>query len=170
MQVLGNEVKTPWGNISVLVDVTADAKPVVIGASFLPMSTFLKRAGQKINVVDYTTNKKLAGVTEVINNWIDGDLNAFNKLQVRQPGGEFTQECWKQLRKVKGGKVVSYAELATMAGRPLAMRAAGTACASNLLAPIIPCHRVIKTGGALGNYGFGLPLKAALLEHEGIEL
>lgn len=168
MKVIGNELKTPWGTMAVLVDI--EKQPTVIGAAFLPMKTFLKRAGQKLDVVEYKTDRKLAGVTDVVNSWVDGDLNAFTKLKVRQPGGEFMQECWKQLRRVKGGTVVSYAELAASAGRPAAVRAAGTACSSNLIAPIIPCHRVVKTGGALGNYGFGLPLKAALLEHEGIEL
>lgn len=167
-QIIGYEIKTPWVPMSVLVDV--ENKPIVVGAAFLPMTKFLRKAGQKLNISDYKKDTKLAGVTKVINNWIDGDLNAFNQLKVRQPGGEFMQECWKELRKVKGGKVVSYAQLATLAGRPLAVRAAGTACSSNLIAPIIPCHRVVKTGGQLGNYGFGLPLKAALLKHEGIEL
>lgn len=166
-KIIGYEIKTPWVPMSVLVDV--ENKPIVVGAAFLPMTKFLRKAGQKLNIVDYKKDTQLAGVTQVINNWIDGDLNAFNQLKVRQPGGEFMQECWKELRKVKGGKVVSYAQLATSAGRPLAVRAAGTACSSNLIAPIIPCHRVVKTGGQLGNYGFGLPLKAALLKHEGIE-
>lgn len=166
-KIIGYEIKTPWVPMSVLVDV--ENKPIVVGAAFLPMTRFLRKAGQKLNIADYKKDTKLAGVTQVVNNWIDGDLNAFNQLRVRQPGGEFMQECWKQLRKVKGGKVVSYAQLATSAGRPLAVRAAGTACSSNLIAPIIPCHRVVKSGGHLGNYGFGLPLKAALLKHEGIE-
>lgn len=167
-KIIGHEIKTPWVPMSVLVDV--ESKPIVVGAAFLPMPKFLRKAGQKLNIADYKKDTKLAGVTQVISNWIDGDLNAFNQLKVRQPGGEFMQQCWKELRKVKGGKVVSYAQLATLAGRPLAVRAAGTACSSNLIAPIIPCHRVVKTGGHLGNYGFGLPLKAALLKHEGIEL
>lgn len=167
-KVLGSELMTPWGQLAVLVDVAKE--PVVIGAAFSSINKFLAKAGQKIDVVEFKKDPKLAGVTQVINQWIDGDLDVFRKLKVRQPGGEFTQECWKQLRKVKAGTVVSYAELAADAGRPAAVRAAGTACATNLIAPIIPCHRVVKTGGALGNYGFGLPLKAALLEHEGVEL
>lgn len=167
-KALGFEIKTPWQPMSVLVEVSSN--PVVIGAAFLPMPKFLRKAGQKLDVADYKKDSKLAGVTEIINRWIDGDLNAFAKLKVRQPGGEFMQQCWKELSKVKGGQVVTYAQLAANAGRPLAVRAAGTACSSNLIAPIIPCHRVVKTGGALGNYGFGLPLKAALLKHEGVEL
>lgn len=166
-RVLGYELKTPWVPMSVLVEITN--QPIVIGAAFLPMSKFLIKAGQKLEITEYIEDKKLAGVAEVINQWIDGDLNAFTKLKVRQPGGEFMQECWKELRKVNSGTIVSYAELAASAGRPKAVRAAGTACATNLIAPIIPCHRVVKTGGLLGNYGFGLPLKEALLKHEGIE-
>ena len=167
-KIIGYEVKTPWVPMSVLVQV--DKQPIVIGAAFLAMPKFLRKAGQKLNVTEFTKDAKLAGVTEAINCWIDGDLTGFNKLKVHQPGGEFMQDCWKELRKIKGGTVVSYAQLAKSAGRPLAVRAAGTACATNLIAPIIPCHRVIKTGGELGNYGFGLPLKAKLLEHEGVEL
>jgi methylated-DNA-[protein]-cysteine S-methyltransferase len=167
-KIIGCEIKTPWVPMSVLVDV--ENKPIVVGAAFLPMTKFLRKAGRKLNIADYKKDTKLAGVTQVVNNWIDGDLNAFSQLKVRQPGGEFMQECWKELRKVKGGKVVSYAQLAKSAGRPLAVRAAGTACSSNLIAPIIPCHRVVKTGGQLGNYGFGSPLKAALLKHEGVEI
>jgi methylated-DNA-[protein]-cysteine S-methyltransferase len=167
-KIIGYELKTPWVPMSVLVDV--EKSPVVIGAAFLPMPKLMRKAGQKLNVTEFKKDPKLAGVSEVIKRWVDGDLSAFSKLKVRQPGGEFMQECWKELRKVKGGTVVSYAELAENAGRPKAVRAAGTACASNLIAPIIPCHRVIKTGGALGNYGFGLPLKAALLKHEGVDL
>lgn len=167
-KIIGYEIKTPWQPMSVLVDV--GKQPIVIGAAFLAMPKFLRKAGQKLNLTEFKKDTKLAGVTEIVNRWIDGDLTAFTKLKVRQPGGEFMQECWKELRKVKGGTVISYAQLASAAGRPLAVRAAGTACATNLIAPIIPCHRVVKSDGQLGNYGFGLTLKAALLKHEGVEL
>ena len=133
------------------------------------MQKLLKKTKAKISISDFKKDSKLAGVTEIINDWIDGDLNAFSKIKVRQPGGDFMQDCWTELRKVKGGSVVSYAQLASKAGRPKAVRAAGTACATNLIAPIIPCHRVVKTGGQLGNYGFGLPLKAALLRQKGFD-
>ena len=167
-KIIGYQIKTPWVPMSVLVD-TAQ-KPTVIAAAFLEMPKLLKKTKAKISISDFKKDSKLAGVTEIINDWIDGDLNAFSKIKVRQPGGDFIQDCWTELRKVKGGSVVSYAQLASKAGRPKAVRAAGTACATNLIAPIIPCHRVIKTGGQLGNYGFGLQLKAALLRHEGVDL
>lgn len=167
-RVLGHEIKTPWGPIATFVDVTP--QPTVIGAAFSDIPSFLKKSGQKLDIVEFTKDAKLAGVTDVVRSWIDGDLDAFRSLKVRQPGGEFTQEVWKALRKVKAGTAISYADLATKAGRPLAVRAAGTAMAINQIAPIVPCHRVIKSGGQIGNYGFGIDLKAKLLKHEGVEL
>ena len=167
-KILGYEIKTPWGPIATFVDVTKE--PVVIGAAFSDIPKFLKKSGHKLNIVEFKSDSKLAGVSAVVNDWIAGDVNAFNALKVRQPGGEFTQAVWKSLRKVRGGTVISYADLAAKAGRPLAVRAAGTAMATNLIAPIIPCHRVVKTGGALGGYGFGIDLKAKLLQHEGFNL
>ena len=166
--VLGHEIRTPWGPIATFVDVSKE--PVIIGAAFSNIPNFLKKSGHKLNIVEFKSDAKLAGVTSVVRSWVDGDLDAFKSLKVRQPGGEFTQDVWAALRKVKGGHVISYADLATKAGRPLAMRAAGTAMANNLIAPIVPCHRVIKTGGAIGNYGFGIALKIQLLAHEGIDL
>jgi len=166
--VLGYEIKTPWGPIATFVDVSKE--PVVIGAAFSDIPKFLKKSGHKLNIVEFKPDSKLAGVSAVVADWIAGDVDAFIALKVRQPGGEFTQAVWKSLRKVRGGTVISYADLAAKAGRPLAVRAAGTAMATNLIAPIVPCHRVVKTGGALGGYGFGIDLKAKLLQHEGFNL
>ena len=166
--ILGYEIKTPWGPIATLVDVSKE--PVVIGAAFSEIPKFLKKSGHKLNIVEFKSDAKLEGITSIVKSWVDGDLDAFRSLKVRQPGGEFTQDVWKALRKVKAGTVISYADLAAKAGRPLAVRAAGTAMATNLIAPIVPCHRVVKTGGAIGNYGFGVDLKSKLLIHEGVAL
>ncbi len=64
------------------------------------------------------------------------------------------------------GRTVSYLELATMAGNPKASRAVGTAMATNPIPIVVPCHRVLRTGGQLGGYGGGLPAKIKLLELE----
>jgi methylated-DNA-[protein]-cysteine S-methyltransferase len=132
------------------------------------MDDTFKSLPEKYKEFDFKKDTKLAGVTSVVNDWVDGDLDAFSQLKVLQPGGDFMQSCWKMLRKVKGGKVISYADLAQKAGNAKAVRAAGSACAKNLVAPFIPCHRVVKTGGAVGNYAFGISLKKLLLTHEGI--
>ena len=64
------------------------------------------------------------------------------------------------------GRTVSYLELATMVGNPKASRAVGSAMATNPIPIVVPCHRVLRTGGHLGGYGGGLPVKVKLLELE----
>lgn len=102
----------------------------------------------------------------VLDRWSDGDLSAFDELVVEQPGGEFFQACWSRMRAVTPGSTISYAELATRAGRPSAVRAAASACARNLIAPIVACHRILRSDGGLGGYYYGLDVKRDLLAHE----
>jgi methylated-DNA-[protein]-cysteine S-methyltransferase len=65
------------------------------------------------------------------------------------------------------GQTRSYTEMAKRAGSPRAVRATGSALGSNPLPIIVPCHRVLRSGGALGGYGGGVEVKQALLELEG---
>jgi methylated-DNA-[protein]-cysteine S-methyltransferase len=79
----------------------------------------------------------------------------------------FFQELARALRQVPRGEVVSYGELAALAGRPRAPRAAGTFCARNRHAIFIPCHRVVGSDG-IGSYGsLGIEYKRRLLALEG---
>ena len=112
-------------------------------------------------------SQKIKGITEKLEDYFDGDLKAINSIKVKQPGGEFSQAAWSAMRKIKAGNTESYSELAYRAGSPAAVRAAGSACAKNKIALIIPCHRIVKTGGAIGAYGWGVNKKIWLLEHEG---
>jgi methylated-DNA-[protein]-cysteine S-methyltransferase len=109
---------------------------------------------------------KVKGVTDKLADYFDGDLKAINSIKVKQPGGDFSQRAWSSMRAIKAGKTESYADLAHRAGSPAAVRAAGSACAKNKIAVIIPCHRIVKTGGAIGAYGWGVNKKIWLLEHE----
>lgn len=106
-------------------------------------------------------------VASAVARYADGDHGALSRVPVAQPGGVFQQEVWRALRAVPAGRTVSYAALAAAAGRPSAVRAAAASCARNLVAPFVPCHRVVRTDGALGGYAFGLDVKRALLVHEG---
>jgi len=89
------------------------------------------------------------------------------KLDLR--AGGFRRDALLALSKVPWGTVVSYGELAALAGSPRAARAAGTACASNPIPLAIPCHRVIAAGGRIGGYGGGLDHKKFLLKLEGVD-
>jgi methylated-DNA-[protein]-cysteine S-methyltransferase len=79
----------------------------------------------------------------------------------------FLERCARELRAVPRGEVVTYGELAALAGAPGAARAAGSFCARNRLGLFVPCHRVVSAGG-LGSYGsYGVEYKRRLLELEG---
>lgn len=73
-------------------------------------------------------------------------------------------------RDVGFGETVTYGELAAMAGRPGAARAVGTAMATNPVPIVVPCHRVVAAGDAIGGYGGGLDMKRALLALEGVAI
>ena len=84
-------------------------------------------------------------------------------------GTAFQEACWKALREIPPGETRTYAQIAASAGNPKAVRAAGSANARNNVAVLIPCHRVIRTGGDLGGYAYGLDIKRELLKREGAE-
>ena len=81
-------------------------------------------------------------------------------------GTAFQQRVWQALRAIPAGRTASYAEIATAVGAPGAVRAVAGACAANTLALAIPCHRVIRSDGALSGYRWGVERKAALLQRE----
>jgi O-6-methylguanine DNA methyltransferase len=87
-------------------------------------------------------------------------------LPIETPGSHFQERVWEELRGIPYGETISYRELAMRVGVPAASRAVGRANGSNRLAIIVPCHRVIATGGGLGGYGGGLDAKRSLLDLE----
>ena len=155
-------LKTPIGTLYLLAH-----DEMLLASGF---SSFAKLQAQLENIDQErsTTNvKRLPIVSDLLNDYFDGDLKALDGISVRQPGERFSQSAWKAMRKISPGKTISYADLAKKAGSPDAIRAAGSACARNLIALVVPCHRIVKSGGALGNYAYGLGAKEWLLRHEG---
>ena len=114
--------------------------------------------------------QRIDGVSDAIEAYVAGDSGALDRVPVDQPGGEFYQAAWQAMRQIPPGETWSYAELAAKLGRPKAVRAAGSACARNNVAPFVPCHRILRSDGSLGGYAYGLPVKRALLVHEGASL
>lgn len=82
----------------------------------------------------------------------------------------FNEKVWKQLSRIPKGKVSTYSDIAVLAGSPGGARAVGNACNKNENAPIVPCHRVVKSDGSLGGYALGLKKKIELLKNEGIKV
>jgi methylated-DNA-[protein]-cysteine S-methyltransferase len=107
-----------------------------------------------------------SGVHDALAAYFAGDIDALDTIQVAPVGTVFKQLVWKELREVRAGETVSYGELAARVGAPGAARAVGTANATNPVCLVIPCHRVIRTGGGLGGYAFGLDRKRWLIDHE----
>jgi methylated-DNA-[protein]-cysteine S-methyltransferase len=100
--------------------------------------------------------------------YFEGKLDHFDlPLDWRLSGG-FRQRVLRAIDRIPYGQTRSYTEMARKAGNERAVRAAGSACGSNPIPLVVPCHRVLRTGGALGGYGGGLPMKRALLELEGV--
>ena len=96
-----------------------------------------------------------------------GARDSFTDIALELEGlTEFQRAVVETLRAVPWGEVVTYGELAALAGYPNAQRAAGSFCAQNRLPLLVPCHRVLAAGG-LGSYGsLGIDYKRRLLEHE----
>jgi methylated-DNA-[protein]-cysteine S-methyltransferase len=109
---------------------------------------------------------ELGPITDAVRAYHDGDLGAPRDVPVHQRSGPFLEAAWSALREVPPGSPVTYAELAALAGRPAAVRAAASACARNAAALFVPCHRVVRTGGGAGGFRWGTDLKRSLLERE----
>ncbi|MGH9063485.1 MAG: methylated-DNA--[protein]-cysteine S-methyltransferase [Acidimicrobiales bacterium] len=155
-------MSTPAGPLCLLVD-----DGVLIGAGFVAAPSELQarlaapdRSRPLHSVAD------LGAVTAALAAYLHGDLIALDRLPVRQPGTPHQHRLWEELRRVAPGTTVTYGDLAARAGSPRAARAAGSACARNLVAPVVPCHRVLHSDGTLGGYGYGLSAKRWLLDHE----
>ena len=80
----------------------------------------------------------------------------------------FQSDCYEALKKVPKGKVITYAGLARMIGRPKAHRAVGSAMNKNPYAPQVPCHRVVKSNGELGGFATDIEVKIKRLQEEGV--
>lgn len=81
-------------------------------------------------------------------------------------GTAFQEAVWRELRRIPPGETRSYAQIAAAAGRPSAVRAAGSANGANNVAVLIPCHRVVRSDGTLGGYAYGPEIKRELLARE----
>ena len=151
-------LKTSWlGDLLLVANATqltgiyylhcGHAPAIEAGWSLNQRHPVLREAGKQLR--DY-----LAGVTKSFSLTLDGG------------GTDFQKAVWRQIAMIPFGQTITYTELATRAGAPDAIRAAGTATGRNPLSIVIPCHRVVAKDGSLGGYAGGLERKRLLLEAE----
>jgi methylated-DNA-[protein]-cysteine S-methyltransferase len=110
---------------------------------------------------------KLDETRRELDRYFEGRLHDFDLPLDWQLTHGFYRKVLRATARIPYGQTRSYKQMATKAGSPRAVRATGSALGSNPLPIIVPCHRVLRTGGALGGYGGGLETKQALLELEG---
>ena len=110
--------------------------------------------------------RRLDPAARELDEYFTGARHAFDLPLDLTTTGEFRRAVQLLLPTIGYGQTVSYAELATLAGRPAAVRAVGTACATNPLPVVVPCHRVLRGDGSLGGYLGGLEAKRTLLDLE----
>jgi methylated-DNA-[protein]-cysteine S-methyltransferase len=109
---------------------------------------------------------RLDAATRQLDEYFAGTRTRFDlPLDWRLAKG-FRLSVIQQLPTIEYGHTASYAELAAAAGNPRAVRAVGTACATNPLPIVVPCHRVVRSDGTIGQYLGGTPVKVTLLELE----
>jgi methylated-DNA-[protein]-cysteine S-methyltransferase len=130
-----------------------------------------------ISAIEFTPAKPVKGHRQDANPLLReavSQLNAYFARNLRRfqlpldiHGTEFQKRVWRELEKIPYGETRSYAQIAAAIGTPRAVRAVGAANGANPVAIVVPCHRVIGSGGKLTGYGGGLPLKKRLLELEG---
>lgn len=109
----------------------------------------------------------LGGYAEELERYFAGAITRFQVPTDILIGTEFQRRVWQALAGIPYGETRSYKWLAQQVGQPRGYRAVGLANGANPLPIVVPCHRVVNTGGQLGGYGGGLAMKRALLRLEG---
>ena len=160
--LLRTTLKTPVGALSLI-----SREHILIAAGFTSQDELLSSISKQDRQLESKKVSQIPIISDLVSDYFDGDLRALDGIKVDQEGEKFSQSAWRVMRKISPGRTLTYADLAKRAGSEDAVRAAGSACARNLIALVVPCHRIVKTGGALGNYAYGLKYKQWLLRHEG---
>jgi methylated-DNA-[protein]-cysteine S-methyltransferase len=158
---------TPIGPLALL---SLDDALVAAGFTADPGELYA-RLHPSLRTYDLTPAADLGAISGAHEAYFAGDLAALDALPLRHPAPPTRERLWTVLRRVPAGQTVTYAQLAASAGLERGARASGQACAKNLIAPAIPCHRVVASTGSgtrrLNGYYYGINRKAWLLEHEG---
>jgi len=158
-------IETPVGSFSVICVQKQPGKIVVCAAGFADCQKLQARLPVAWQNIAVTTVQRHPYKTK-FQAYFKGQKHALKGIRWEQAGTEFSRAVWAQITRVKVGEVITYGELAAAIGRPRAVRAVGTACGRNLVAVLVPCHRVVSRTGSGDKYVYGAAAKAFLLALE----
>jgi methylated-DNA-[protein]-cysteine S-methyltransferase len=156
---------TPPGPFTVVVT-THQGTEVVLASGWTDDVSELLPVVHRSLRPDWVEHAESLAVLDTVEAFCAGDVTAIDAVPVRQRSGPFLEDAWEVLRTVPPGQPETYTEFAARCGRPSAVRAAAGACSRNAAALFVPCHRVLATGGGLGGFRWGTPVKRWLLDHE----
>ncbi|TYP86719.1 methylated-DNA--[protein]-cysteine S-methyltransferase [Blastococcus xanthinilyticus] len=159
-------IPTPPGPFTAVVTTDDDGHDLVLASGWTADVTELLAVVHPALRPVTSTPVGRVPVLDAVEAFVAGEVTAIDDVPVRQRSGPFLQEAWEVLRTVPAGRPDTYAAFATRCGRPAAVRAAANACARNATALFVPCHRVLGSGGGLGGFRWGTPVKRWLLDHE----
>lgn len=157
------QMKTPLGVLT--IDSNEDAVTHIALPNESPLPTGGRQSKEPGNG---KRPAPLAAALAQLEEYFAGRRRTFD-VPLELDGTEFQRSVWRGLAEIPYGETVSYAEMAVMVGRPHAYRAVGQANGANPVPIVLPCHRVVASGGRLGGYGGGLGMKRQLLELEGLQ-
>jgi methylated-DNA-[protein]-cysteine S-methyltransferase len=158
-------LSTPLGRLLV---VQGPNGVVRVGFEEEPEDAVLAEVAGRLGPRIVGSDAELAITRDALSAYLEGDDDRLElPVDLGLVHAPFRREVLETLRGVGRGEVVTYGTLAERSGRPKAYRAAATACARNPVPIVVPCHRVLPTGGGIGNYAGGTARKLALLELEG---
>jgi methylated-DNA-[protein]-cysteine S-methyltransferase len=129
--------------------------------------TLERRLRRRLGPFETREVRDPAGARRRLEAYFAGERDALAGQKVELHGTPFQLAVWRELRRIRPGRTLSYSALAARVARPRAVRAVGQANGSNPVSLFVPCHRVIAADGGLGGYGGGLERKRRLLALEG---
>ncbi len=167
MQLIRCDVPSPLGDIAVIArDAGPQRDGPVVAIGFADCWPRLAGLLARRDAGYELSEGSLDQAAHALERYFSGDCEALDAVSIDSGGTAFQRRVWRRLMRVPAGETISYAGLAAAIGSPAAARAVGTANATNPISLVVPCHRVVRTGGEVGEYSGGATRKAWLLRHE----
>lgn len=165
MKLYLSKIKSPLGEILIATDEQERLRVLDFIDSGPSVSRVLRQHYGQCELINASPPPELI---DCLGRYFEGEHSAINEIVTEAPGNELQLQVWKALREIPSGKTTSYGALAEALGYedPRMAISVGAANASNPIAIVVPCHRVIAKNGELKGYAWGLHRKQWLLEHE----